>query len=90
MNRKSMGLLSAVAAGVVIGLLVAPEKGSEMRRRLKKTAGNLKEKFNDMADKTRRGAKDAMDTAREAVNNFEDTRTGDFDDRRNMDRESFV
>ena len=43
MNTKTklaLGVLGAVAAGVAIGLLIAPEKGKEMRKRIKKTAGD--------------------------------------------------
>ncbi len=42
MNTKSkvlLGILGAAAAGVVIGMLLAPEKGEETRKKLKKTAG---------------------------------------------------
>lgn len=41
MNTKTkiaIGILGAAAAGVVIGLLIAPEKGSDMRKKLRKTA----------------------------------------------------
>lgn len=41
MNTKTkiaLGILGAAAAGVVVGLLLAPDKGSEMRKKLKKTA----------------------------------------------------
>ena len=38
-SKLALGICGALAAGVVIGLLLAPEKGSEMRKRLKKTAG---------------------------------------------------
>jgi len=38
-SKLALGLCGALAAGVVIGLLLAPEKGSEMRKRIKKTAG---------------------------------------------------
>ena len=59
-----LGIVGAAAAGVIIGLLVAPEKGEEMRKRVKKTAGewadnlsNLfvgaKEHVDDMANKVR-------------------------------------
>jgi gas vesicle protein len=43
MSTKSkvvLGILGAAAAGVIIGLLIAPEKGTEMRSRVKKTAGD--------------------------------------------------
>jgi hypothetical protein len=38
-SKSVLGVLGAITAGVAIGLLVAPEKGSEMRRRVKKTTG---------------------------------------------------
>ena len=39
-NAKiALGILGAAAAGVVIGLLLAPEKGSEIRKKVKQTAG---------------------------------------------------
>ena len=38
-SKLALGICGALAAGVIIGLLVAPEKGSEMRKKLKKTAG---------------------------------------------------
>jgi len=37
-SKVLLGILGAAAAGVVIGLLVAPEKGKDTRKRLKKTA----------------------------------------------------
>ena len=42
MNTKAKiaaGILGAVAAGVVIGLLLAPDKGEETRKKFKKKAG---------------------------------------------------
>ena len=37
-SKVILGILGAAAAGVVIGMLVAPEKGEETRKRLRKTA----------------------------------------------------
>jgi len=39
-TKVVLGILGAAAAGVVIGMLIAPEKGSEMRARIKKSAGD--------------------------------------------------
>lgn len=41
MSKKSnvlLGILGAAAAGVAIGMLIAPDEGSKVRGRLKKTA----------------------------------------------------
>lgn len=43
MNTKSkviLGLIGAAAAGAVVGLLLAPDKGSEIRKKVKETAGD--------------------------------------------------
>ena len=37
-SKVILGILGAAAAGVVIGMLVAPDKGEETRKRLRKTA----------------------------------------------------
>lgn len=39
-TKVFLGILGAAAAGVAIGMLIAPEKGSEMRSRIKKSAGD--------------------------------------------------
>ncbi|SKC73446.1 YtxH domain-containing protein [Ohtaekwangia koreensis] len=41
MNRNSkiiLGIVGAAAAGAVIGLLLAPDKGSDLRKRISKAA----------------------------------------------------
>ncbi len=43
MSTKSkivLGMVGAAAVGVVIGLLLAPEKGEDLRKRVKDTAGD--------------------------------------------------
>jgi gas vesicle protein len=42
-TKVLLGILGAAAAGVVIGLLVAPERGTDMRKRIRKTAGDWAE-----------------------------------------------
>ena len=47
-----LALLAGAAAGVVLGLLIAPEKGEETRQKVKKAAEDcidkVKEKIDDM------------------------------------------
>ncbi len=49
------GLLAGVAIGAVLGILFAPEKGSETRKKIakksKESLGDLKDKYNDALDK---------------------------------------
>ena len=85
-TRFALGILGAAAAGVVIGLLIAPEKGSEMRQRVKKTAGewadNLTHMFNhgketaaDAAEDVKAKARTAKSTAEEKVNKIKESFT---------------
>ena len=87
MNTKSkviLGILGAAAAGVVIGMLVAPEKGKETRKRLRKTAEDwadsmshlwsrgkaaAEEAANDLKDKSRY----AKSAAEEKINKVKET-----------------
>ena len=40
-SKIALGLAGAIAAGVVIGLMMAPDKGSETRKKVKDKAGKL-------------------------------------------------
>jgi gas vesicle protein len=42
------GILAAATAGVVIGMLIAPEKGEDLRRNIKDSAGDLTKKLGDL------------------------------------------
>ena len=81
MTTKSqiiLGLVGAAAAGVLIGLILAPEKGQDFRNKLKQTAGdwadhltdlfaNAKGEFENLKGKATREAKNM---ANEAGNQF--------------------
>jgi gas vesicle protein len=59
----SSKLMIGFAAGVVVGMLFAPEKGDEMRRKLSKTGSDLKTKFNDFIDSLQNKVDDLSDEA---------------------------
>ena len=70
MNTQSkviLGILGAAAAGVVIGMLVAPDKGEETRKRLRKTAGDWVDNLGHLWERGKQaaeeGAKDLKDKA---------------------------
>jgi len=59
MNKFVTGLL----AGVAIGILLAPDKGSETRRKLAAKGEDLKDKFTDFVD----DVSDKVDAAKEKM-----------------------
>jgi gas vesicle protein len=64
MNTKSkvvLGIVGALAAGVVIGLLIAPEKGKDMRKKIRKTAGDWADSIGGLWTDGKEAAEEAMD-----------------------------
>lgn len=53
-GKVLLGVLAGVAAGAVLGILFAPDKGSVTRKKIssksKEYAGELEDKFNDLID----------------------------------------
>jgi gas vesicle protein len=79
MNTNSkvlLGILGAAAAGVVIGMLVAPDKGNETRKKLKKTASDWADSLSHMWERGKQaaeeGAQEAKDKARYAKSSAEE------------------
>jgi gas vesicle protein len=70
-SKVALGIIGAMAAGVVIGLLVAPEKGADLRKRLKKNFNSWGDQISDLfshtADGVKADAKEKVNRAREAM-----------------------
>lgn len=49
-SKIILGLLGAAAAGIAIGMLMAPEKGADIRKKISDTANDLADKVGDMID----------------------------------------
>lgn len=62
-SKLLLGILGAAAAGVVIGMLIAPEKGEDLRKNLKKTADDWLDEVASWAGK----GKEYLDDAHERV-----------------------
>jgi gas vesicle protein len=53
-NKILLGILGAAAAGVVVGLLIAPEKGKDMRKKIRQTAGDWADNLSHLWAKTKK------------------------------------
>lgn len=71
-GKVLLGLLAGVAAGALLGVLLAPEKGSDTRKKILRKgdeyADALKEKFNDMIETVT----EKIETVKDDVSGFAD------------------
>lgn len=72
-GKLLLGVLAGVAAGALIGILFAPEKGSVTRKKISKKGDDyvedLKDKFNQLLEKVKGGAEAVEDKIDEAMEN---------------------
>jgi len=66
-SKVLLGILGAAAAGVVIGLLIAPEKGEDMRKKIRKTAGDWAENLSHLWARSKEAAEDGLNDVKEKV-----------------------
>lgn len=71
-SKVALGIFGALAAGVVIGMLVAPEKGKDLRLKIKKNASDWTDQLSHLFHKTsgddaKSGMKEKLSKARESV-----------------------
>ena len=73
-TKVILGLVGAAAAGVIVGLLIAPEKGSETRKKVGETAsdwaGRLTDLFSSAKGEVDNLANKGTKVANEAANRF--------------------
>lgn len=50
-TKVIVGILGAAAAGVIVGMLVAPEKGSDLRKSIRKSADDLADEMSTWVGK---------------------------------------
>jgi gas vesicle protein len=62
-TKVILGIIGAATAGLVIGMLVAPEKGSELRTRIKRTAGDWAGQLGDLFASVQEDASELKDKA---------------------------
>jgi gas vesicle protein len=65
-SKVILGILGAAAAGVVVGMLIAPEKGSELRKKISETAGDWSSQLSQL-----------IASGKEQLNNLKETATSE-------------
>ncbi len=72
-GKVLLGLLAGVAAGAVLGILFAPEKGSETRKKIAKKgkdyADELTHKMNDFIEEITQKIESAVKKAKDSTEN---------------------
>ena len=66
----SSKLLVGFATGVLVGMLFAPDKGSETRRKITEKGNDLKTKFSDFVDHLTNRADEMVDDLASEANGF--------------------
>ena len=72
-GKVLLGVLAGIAAGALVGILLAPEKGSDLRKKISKKGDgyldDLKEKMNEMVETVTDKFAAAKDKTNEIVAN---------------------
>ncbi len=55
-NRFFWGMVTAAAAGAIIGLLLAPEEGNKIRKKIRKKTNSLASELIDALEKSKQEA----------------------------------
>lgn len=81
-TKVILGIIGAAAAGAVIGMLLAPEKGSDIRQKVKDAANDwacqladlFAESKSELSNLTSKATKKAKDFAGQAEDRFNNVR----------------
>jgi gas vesicle protein len=65
-----LGIIGAATAGAVIGMLMAPEKGTDMRKLMKNTANDWLTAFSDMLATGKGKVAEVKDNLETAANRY--------------------
>jgi gas vesicle protein len=65
-SKLLLAVLGAAAAGAIIGMLVAPEKGSDLRKKISDTAGDWSQQLGQL-----------LASGKEQLNNLKNTVTNE-------------
>ena len=71
-TKVFLGILGAAAAGVAIGMLIAPEKGTEMRARIKRSAGEWVDQLSNLFVKGKEELEELNEQGRQVRSSVEE------------------
>jgi gas vesicle protein len=72
-SKYFWGIVTAAAAGAVIGLLFAPEEGNKVRKKLKKKTNSLASELIDVLEKSKSRAEDLKSKGETYGQNLKDS-----------------
>jgi gas vesicle protein len=73
-----LGLFAAAAAGAAVGVLLAPEKGSELRKKIKESVDGLVDDVCELLAVGKEEIKERFAEAREGAAKMKDTATDSY------------
>jgi len=82
-GKVLLAIIGAAAAGAIIGMLVAPEKGSDLRKRISDTTGDWASQLSHLLATGKEQLQNLKNTASSEVDNL----TGEAEERFNKVRE---
>jgi gas vesicle protein len=71
-SKVLLGIFGAAAAGVIVGLLLAPEKGKDIRKKIKSTAGDWADNLGHLWAKGKKAAENLASEAEGKVNSVKE------------------
>lgn len=69
-TKVILGILGAAAAGAAIGMLMAPEKGSDLRKKIKKSAQDWANQIADLVASGQEELKNMTSKGSDLVNDY--------------------
>ena len=75
-GRLFIGIIAAATAGVIIGMLIAPEKGEEFRNNIKEAAGDWTKKLGELLAEGKEKAKSMATALGDGINEFTNESNG--------------
>lgn len=71
-TKTVLGILAAGAIGVAIGMLLAPDKGENTRKKIKNSLGDLDDKLDDFLDNVQQKGTEIIDDLKAKASSLKD------------------